>query len=295
MNSLLASLGYAVACSAGGAAPSRSLSDASFRHVTATPWTRLWAPTWPTGTASPRPRTCPRPDRGRSSPWTARPSRAQPAWPRRGATCLSAVTHDRVATIAQVEVGAKTNEVRHFEPLLAPLDLADTVVTFDALHSVKANITWLVETKKAHCIAVIKTNQPTATPSSTGPALDLDQGPAHRLRHRPRPPRVPLDQDLRYRRQPRRHRFPPRPPAIWVHRRRKPTGLPKPARTSTRSPASPPIKPAPSTSPPPSAGIGDGNSPSPSEMSRSLRTPRPITPALHPAPWPPSATSPSAP
>ncbi|MGW3635959.1 ISAs1 family transposase [Streptomyces sp. NPDC005122] len=75
---------------------------------------------------------------------------------------LSAVTHDRVATIAQVEVGAKTNEVRHFKPLLAPLDLADTVVTFDALHSVKANITWLVETKKAHYIAVIKTNQPTA-------------------------------------------------------------------------------------------------------------------------------------
>ncbi|MDX3007097.1 ISAs1 family transposase, partial [Kribbella solani] len=74
---------------------------------------------------------------------------------------LSAVTHDRVATIAQVEVGAKTNEVRHFKPLLAPLDLAGTVVTFDALHSVKANITWLAETKKAHYIAVIKTNQPT--------------------------------------------------------------------------------------------------------------------------------------
>jgi predicted transposase YbfD/YdcC len=33
-------------------------------------------------------------------------------------------------------------------------------VTFDALHSVKANISWLVETKRAHYIAVIKTNQP---------------------------------------------------------------------------------------------------------------------------------------
>ncbi|MEV5785075.1 ISAs1 family transposase [Streptomyces sp. NPDC052287] len=75
---------------------------------------------------------------------------------------LSAVTHHPVATLAQVEVGAKTNETRHFRPLLAPLDLADAVVTFDALHSVKANITWLVETKKAHYIAVIKTNQPTA-------------------------------------------------------------------------------------------------------------------------------------
>ncbi|MFV2104974.1 ISAs1 family transposase, partial [Micromonospora sp. LOL_024] len=29
-------------------------------------------------------------------------------------------------------------------------------------HSVKANVSWLVETKKAHYIAAIKTNQPTA-------------------------------------------------------------------------------------------------------------------------------------
>ena len=75
---------------------------------------------------------------------------------------LSAVTHGRVVTLAQAEVGAKTNETTHFRPLLAPLDLADTVVTFDALHSVKANISWLVEAKNAHYIAVIKTNQPTA-------------------------------------------------------------------------------------------------------------------------------------
>lgn len=75
---------------------------------------------------------------------------------------LSAVTHGIVVTIAQVEVGAKTNETTHFQPLLAPLDLAGTVVTFDALHSVQANISWLVQTKNAHYIAVIKTNQPTA-------------------------------------------------------------------------------------------------------------------------------------
>lgn len=75
---------------------------------------------------------------------------------------LSAVTHGTVVTLAQVEVGAKTNETTHFQPLLAPLDLAGAAVTFDALHSVKANISWLVEIKKAHYIAVIKTNQPTA-------------------------------------------------------------------------------------------------------------------------------------
>ena len=75
---------------------------------------------------------------------------------------LSVVTHAPVVTLAQVEAGAKTNETTHFQPLLAPPDLADTVVTFDALHSVQANVSWLVETKKAHYIAVIKTNQPTA-------------------------------------------------------------------------------------------------------------------------------------
>ncbi|WP_234042242.1 ISAs1 family transposase [Streptomyces marianii] len=75
---------------------------------------------------------------------------------------LSAVTHRPVVTLAQAEVGTKTNETTHFKPLLAPLDLTGDLVTFDALHSVKANITWLVETKKAHYIAVIKTNQPTA-------------------------------------------------------------------------------------------------------------------------------------
>lgn len=75
---------------------------------------------------------------------------------------LSAVTHGTIVTLAQAEVGAKTKETKHFQPLLAGLDIANTVVTFDALHSVKANITWLVETKQAHYIAAIKTNQPTA-------------------------------------------------------------------------------------------------------------------------------------
>lgn len=47
-------------------------------------------------------------------------------------------------------------ETRHFKPLLAPLDLAGDVVTFDALHSVQDHAKWLVKTKKAQYIAVIK-------------------------------------------------------------------------------------------------------------------------------------------
>ncbi len=75
---------------------------------------------------------------------------------------LSAVTHHRALTLAQAEAGAKTNETAQFRPLLEPLDLDGALVTFDALHSVQANVTWLVEAKNAHCIAMIKRNQPTA-------------------------------------------------------------------------------------------------------------------------------------
>ena len=33
-------------------------------------------------------------------------------------------------------------------------------MTFDALHTVRANLDWLVEDKKAHYIAIVKRNQP---------------------------------------------------------------------------------------------------------------------------------------
>lgn len=75
---------------------------------------------------------------------------------------LSAVTHGIPVTLAQAEVGSKTNETTHFKPLLAPVDLVGDVITFDALHSVQDHVRWLVQTKRAHYIAVIKTNQPTA-------------------------------------------------------------------------------------------------------------------------------------
>jgi predicted transposase YbfD/YdcC len=59
-----------------------------------------------------------------------------------------------------LEVGVKHNETSHFTGLLEPLDLDGAVVTFDALHTVRANLTWLAEDKKAHYIAVVKRNQP---------------------------------------------------------------------------------------------------------------------------------------
>jgi predicted transposase YbfD/YdcC len=63
--------------------------------------------------------------------------------------------------IAQREVSSRTNEITVFKPLLAPLDLAGTVVTFDALHSQTEHARFLVQDKQAHYIAVIKGNHPT--------------------------------------------------------------------------------------------------------------------------------------
>ncbi|MFF1792607.1 ISAs1 family transposase, partial [Kitasatospora sp. NPDC058243] len=137
---------------------------------------------------------------------------------------LSAVTHDPVATPAQVEAGAKTNETTHFQPLLAPLDLAGTVVAFDALHSVKANANWLVETEKAHCIAVAKTSQPTAhrqlaaLPWRDIPLQHTASAPGHGRRESRSVKTCAIADELGG------TAFPHGRLAIRVHRRRKQTG-----------------------------------------------------------------------
>jgi predicted transposase YbfD/YdcC len=72
---------------------------------------------------------------------------------------LGAAGHDG-RFLDQVEVDVKHNETSHFTALLAPVELTGQVVTFDALHTVRANLTWLVSTKTAHYIAVVKKNHP---------------------------------------------------------------------------------------------------------------------------------------
>jgi predicted transposase YbfD/YdcC len=59
-----------------------------------------------------------------------------------------------------LEVDVKHNETSHFTEILGPVDLAGAVVTFDALHTVRANLDWLVTEKHAQYIAVVKQNQP---------------------------------------------------------------------------------------------------------------------------------------
>jgi len=85
----------------------------------------------------------------------------------------------------QLEVGVKHNETSHFTELLKPLDLAGAVVTFDALHTVRANLDWLAGEKKAHYIAVVKRNQPLlharlkALPWRQVPTGDAARGSGH--------------------------------------------------------------------------------------------------------------------
>jgi predicted transposase YbfD/YdcC len=59
-----------------------------------------------------------------------------------------------------LEIDVKHNETSHFVELLEPMDLTSVAVTFDALHTVRANLNWLVTSKQGHYVAVIKKNQP---------------------------------------------------------------------------------------------------------------------------------------
>ncbi|MCX4642000.1 MULTISPECIES: ISAs1 family transposase [unclassified Streptomyces] len=137
---------------------------------------------------------------------------------------LSAVTHERPLTLAQAEIGAKTNETTHFKPLLEPLDLHGDVITFDALHSVKANVSWLVEVKQAHYIAVTKTNQSTCFAQLDGldwmavPIQHTASNTGHGRRESRSIKAVGIDDNLGG------IAFPHARLALRVHRRRKQTG-----------------------------------------------------------------------
>jgi len=61
---------------------------------------------------------------------------------------------------AQRRVDAKTNEITGFGPLLKEVDLADRVVTADALHTQTEHARWLVEERGADYLLTVKGNQP---------------------------------------------------------------------------------------------------------------------------------------
>jgi hypothetical protein len=73
---------------------------------------------------------------------------------------LAAMDHATGAVLAQTEVDHTTNEITRFQPRLERLDLTDTVVTADALHTQREHAEWLVTRKHADWLLVVKHNQP---------------------------------------------------------------------------------------------------------------------------------------
>jgi predicted transposase YbfD/YdcC len=79
----------------------------------------------------------------------------------RAAHLLAAMIHSEGVVLAQREVGHKTNEITQVRPLLDPLDLADAVITLDAMHCQRETARYLVEDKGADYIfTAVKDNQP---------------------------------------------------------------------------------------------------------------------------------------
>jgi predicted transposase YbfD/YdcC len=75
---------------------------------------------------------------------------------------FSAVRHQDALTVAAREVGAKTNEIPEFQPLMEQIDdedLNDAVVTLDALHAQREHARYLVEERGAHYLLSVKGNQ----------------------------------------------------------------------------------------------------------------------------------------
>ncbi|MGH3874725.1 MAG: ISAs1 family transposase [Pseudonocardiaceae bacterium] len=102
---------------------------------------------------------------------------------------LAAATHTDSLVLAQVEVGAKTNEIPMFAPLLDQLadlgaDLSEMVITADALHTQRAHAAYL-NSRGAEFVLTVKQNQPTlfaaldALPWANTPIAHRDVDTAH--------------------------------------------------------------------------------------------------------------------
>ncbi|MER6686209.1 ISAs1 family transposase [Streptomyces olivaceoviridis] len=96
---------------------------------------------------------------------------------------VSVITHNGRLALNQRQVAAKSGDTTTFKPLLASLDLTGRTVTFDALRSQHEHARYLVETKKAHYVALIKDNhQKPAAFLRELPWADIPLG--HRTRDR---------------------------------------------------------------------------------------------------------------
>jgi predicted transposase YbfD/YdcC len=98
---------------------------------------------------------------------------------------LGAIDHTQAVVLAQRDVGCKTNEITEFAPLLDTLELANAVVTADAMHAQRAHADYLVLERDAHYLLTVKSNQPSlhtqlkALPWAHVPVADASTDRAH--------------------------------------------------------------------------------------------------------------------
>jgi predicted transposase YbfD/YdcC len=99
---------------------------------------------------------------------------------------LAAVDQRAGVVLGQVDVASKTNEITMFTSLCDRIDnLADTVITADALHAQRSHADYLVLERGAHYLLTVKGNQPalhqqlTALPWKDVPPAHTSTGRAH--------------------------------------------------------------------------------------------------------------------
>ncbi|MDQ3885790.1 MAG: ISAs1 family transposase [Actinomycetota bacterium] len=214
---------------------------------------------------------------------------------------LAAATHTDSTVIAERLIGAKSNEVPEFAPLLRGLPLGGWVLTIDAAHTVRAHAHFITEELLAHYVMIVKQNTKGLFQRLNN--LDWAGVPvAHRSvdtghgRHEVRTIQVmDAPADLRFPTRPRCSSWSVTPPAISANESRTAAGT-RPSRSRPRSrcsgsPASARRRPPRNIWPPTPGGTGPSRTKSTgSATSRSVRTLPKSRPDPAPESWPPSVT-----
>jgi len=213
-----------------------------------------------------------------------------------GVHLLSALTHQHGTVVGQRLVSIGDSEIAEFEPLLASLELAEKVVTADALHTTRDHATYL-RRQHAHYVFIVKKKASRRTSTASTPGSPRCPG---QTAHTTPPP----TSDTGGSNNAPSTSCPPPPTSTSPAPRRvsrspatAPTAPPANARHTpgSASPASPPTRPPPTRSPPCYADTGRSRTDcTGSATSPTAKTTPAYAPAPHPAPWPACATSPSA-
>jgi hypothetical protein len=168
---------------------------------------------------------------------------------------LAAIDHRTAVVLGQVNVASKTNEIPMFPQLCDRIDdLEGAVITADALHAQRSHADYVVLQRQAHYLLTVKGNQPSLLGQLKALPWKMSRP------HTPAPPALTAGWNSAVLRSSRWQ------PGSCSHTPAKPFRSPArpvgsratngPPKSSTRSPACPPIRPPQPNSPPGSAATG---------------------------------------